>query len=85
MSVDFRLNINGLAALAEQALRDKTTEFNEMRGVLMRAPEEVDKVLARTVDIRARLEPARATLEQLRGEICVVVGGAPPRGPAHGI
>ena len=53
---------------AEQALRDKTTEFNEMRGVLMRAPEEVDKVLARTVDIRARLEPARATLEQLRGE-----------------
>lgn len=53
---------------AEQALRDKTTEFNEMRGVLMRAPEEVDKVLARTVDIRARLEPARGTLEQLRGE-----------------
>lgn len=53
---------------AEQALRDKTQEFNEMRGVLMRAPEEVDKVLARTVDIRARLEPARATLEQLRGE-----------------
>ena len=52
----------------EQALRDKTQEFNEMRGVLMRAPEEVDKVLARTVDIRARLEPARATLEQLRGE-----------------
>lgn len=53
---------------AEQALRDKTQEFNEMRGVLMRAPEEVDKVLARTVDIRARLKPARATLEQLRGE-----------------
>ncbi|WP_269510991.1 TPM domain-containing protein [Corynebacterium faecium] len=53
---------------AEQALRDKTTEFNEMRGVLMRAPEEVEKVLARTVDIRARLEPARATLAQLQGE-----------------
>ena len=51
---------------AEQALRDKTAEFNDMRGVLMRAPEEVDKVLARTVDIRARLEPARATLAQLR-------------------
>ena len=53
---------------AEQALRDKTTEFNEMRGVLMRAPEEVDKVLARTVDIRARLEPASRTLESLRAQ-----------------
>ncbi|PLA37286.1 chromosome partitioning protein ParA [Corynebacterium coyleae] len=51
---------------AEQALRDKTAEFNDMRGVLMRAPDEVDKILARTVDIRARLEPARATLAQLR-------------------
>ena len=62
------VDIISSAGRAEQALRDKTTEFNEMRGVLMRAPEEVDKVLARTVDIRARLEPARATLEQLRGE-----------------
>ncbi|MBC3177809.1 TPM domain-containing protein [Corynebacterium lujinxingii] len=53
---------------AEQALRDKTAEFNDMRGVLMRAPDEVDKVLARTVDIRARLEPAREQLERLRAE-----------------
>ncbi|QQU84037.1 TPM domain-containing protein [Corynebacterium riegelii] len=51
---------------AEQALRDKTAEFNEMRGVLMRAPEEVDKVRARTIDIRARLEPAQRTLDELR-------------------
>ena len=50
---------------AEQALRDKTAEFNEMRGVLMRAPEEVDKLRQRTVDIRARLEPAQQTLNEL--------------------
>ncbi|MCG7235494.1 TPM domain-containing protein [Corynebacterium sp. ACRQP] len=62
------VDIISSAGRAEQALRDKTTEFNEMRGVLMRAPEEVEKVLARTVDIRARLEPARATLAQLQGE-----------------
>ena len=60
------LDIISSSGKAEQALRDKTAEFNDMRGVLMRAPEEVDKILARTVDIRARLEPARATLAQLR-------------------
>ncbi|WP_302467791.1 TPM domain-containing protein [Corynebacterium stercoris] len=51
---------------AEQALRDKTNEFNELRGVLMRAPEEVDKVRQRTIDIRARLEPAQQTLTDLQ-------------------
>ena len=50
---------------AEKALRDRTSEFNEMRGVLMRAPEEVEKVRARTIDIRARLEPAQRTLNEL--------------------
>ncbi|WP_175934647.1 TPM domain-containing protein [Corynebacterium sp. Marseille-P4321] len=51
---------------AEEALNARTQEFNEMRGVLMRAPEEVDKILARTVDIRARLEPAQHTLDGLK-------------------
>lgn len=51
---------------AEQALRDRTAEFNEMRGVLMRAGEEVDTIRARTIDIRARIEPARETLAELR-------------------
>lgn len=50
---------------AEQALRDKTQEFNEMRGVLMRADEEVDTIRQRTIDIRARLEPAQRTLDEL--------------------
>lgn len=51
---------------AEQALQAKTEEFNQMRGTLMRASEEVDKVRARTIDIRARLEPAAARLAELR-------------------
>ncbi|MCT2339150.1 TPM domain-containing protein [Corynebacterium sp. p3-SID1056] len=51
---------------AEQALQAKTEEFNQMRGTLMRAGEEVDKVRARTIDIRARLEPASARLAELR-------------------
>ena len=51
---------------AEEALQAKTEEFNQMRGTLMRAGEEVDKVRARTIDIRARLEPASARLAELR-------------------
>ncbi len=60
------VDIISSAGKAEAALREKTTEFNEMRGVLMRGPEEVDKILARTVDIRARLEPAQRTLDTLK-------------------
>lgn len=60
------VDIISSAGQAEQALRDRTQEFNEMRGVLMRAPEEVDKVRARTIDIRARLEPAQRTLDELK-------------------
>ncbi|TVX79763.1 TPM domain-containing protein [Corynebacterium sp. NML180780] len=51
---------------AEEALKAKTDEFNAMRGTLMRADEEVNKLRARTIDIRARIEPAKATLEELR-------------------
>lgn len=59
------VDIISSAGQAEKALRDRTGEFNEMRGVLMRAPEEVEKVRARTIDIRARLEPAQRTLDEL--------------------
>ena len=31
----------------------------------MRADEEIDKIVQRTIDLRARLEPAEATLEDL--------------------
>ncbi len=62
------VDIISSAGRAEQALREKTAEFNDMRGVLMRAPEEVDKVLARTVDLRARLAPAQETLDRLKSE-----------------
>ncbi|MBL7286428.1 TPM domain-containing protein [Corynebacterium godavarianum] len=51
---------------AEEALKAKTDEFNAMRGTLMRADEEVNTLRARTIDIRARIEPAKATLEELR-------------------
>ena len=51
---------------AEEALKAKTDEFNAMRGTLMRADEEVNALRARTIDIRARIEPAKATLEELR-------------------
>lgn len=51
---------------AEEALKAKAEEFQEMRGVLMKAGEETDKIFQRTVDLRARLEPARATLAELQ-------------------
>lgn len=51
---------------AEQALRDKSQEFQDMRNVLMRADSEIDGIFQRTVDLRARIEPARSTLEDLR-------------------
>ena len=51
---------------AGQALKDRSAEFNEMRGILMNADAEVDKITRRTVDIRARLEPAQSLLDALR-------------------
>ncbi|WPJ93347.1 TPM domain-containing protein [Corynebacterium sp. UMB2355A] len=54
------------ARTAEASLRAKTEEFNSMRGVLMRAPEEIEKVMQRTVDLRSRLEPAKQQLAALR-------------------
>lgn len=51
---------------AGEALRTRSAEFNEMRGVLINASAEVDKVTQRTVDIRARLEPAQSLLDALR-------------------
>nr|VDG63139.1 Uncharacterised protein [Streptococcus thermophilus] len=51
---------------AEEALKAKAEEFQDMRGVLMKANEEVDTIFQRTVDLRARLEPARATLTDLQ-------------------
>ncbi|OIR42940.1 TPM domain-containing protein [Corynebacterium sp. NML120713] len=54
------------ARTAEASLRAKTEEFNSMRGVLMRAPEEIEKVMQRTVDLRSRLEPAKRQLAALR-------------------
>lgn len=51
---------------AEKALNDKSEEFQSMRNVLMKADQEIDAIFQRTVDLRARIEPARATLNDLR-------------------
>lgn len=59
------IDIISSAGQASNALRERSTEFNEMRGTLMRADEEVDDIMRRTVDLRARLEPAEQTLAEL--------------------
>ena len=51
---------------AEEALNSKSEEFQSMRNVLMKADQEIDAIFQRTVDLRARVEPARATLNDLR-------------------
>lgn len=60
------IDIISSAGKANEALQAKSAEFNEMRSTLMRADEEIDKIVQRTIDLRARLEPAEATLEDLR-------------------
>ncbi|SDL86873.1 TLP18.3, Psb32 and MOLO-1 founding protein of phosphatase [Corynebacterium mycetoides] len=60
------IDIISSAGTANEALRARSAEFNEMRGTLMRADEEIDKVVQRTIDLRARLAPAQETLEGLR-------------------
>lgn len=51
---------------AEEALNEKSGEFQSMRNVLMKADSEIDAIFQRTVDLRARVEPARVTLDDLR-------------------
>jgi len=51
---------------ADQALADKSQEYEDMRNVLMNADSEIDSIFQRTVDLRARVEPARNTLEGLQ-------------------
>ncbi|WP_342318201.1 TPM domain-containing protein [Corynebacterium mayonis] len=51
---------------ANQALAKRSKEFNEMRGVLINAEREIEKIMQRTVDIRARLAPASELLTELR-------------------
>ncbi|QPK82795.1 TPM domain-containing protein [Corynebacterium qintianiae] len=59
------IDIISSSGKANEALQAKSAEFNEMRGTLMRADEEIDKIMQRTIDLRARLEPAQRTLEDL--------------------
>ena len=51
---------------ADQALADKSQEYEDMRNVLMNADSEINSIFQRTVDLRARVEPARNTLEGLQ-------------------
>lgn len=51
---------------ANQALSDKSQEYEDMRNVLMNADREIDSIFQRTVDLRARVEPARSTLSGLQ-------------------
>ncbi|AWB84455.1 TPM domain-containing protein [Corynebacterium liangguodongii] len=60
------VDIISSAGQANAALAARSKEFNEMRGTLMRADEEITKIVQRTVDARARIEPAAGTLADLR-------------------
>lgn len=60
------IDIISSCGTAEQALTDKSEEFQSMRNVLMKADQEIDSIFQRTVDLRARIEPARATLQDLQ-------------------
>ncbi|MHA2789481.1 TPM domain-containing protein [Corynebacterium sp. S7] len=54
------------AGQADQELGRRSQEFSEMRDLLIQAPDVIHKITQRTVDIRARIEPARATLADLK-------------------
>ena len=60
------IDIISSAGKANEALQAKSEEFNTMRGTLMRADEEIDKIVQRTIDLRSRLEPAQHLLDDLR-------------------
>lgn len=51
---------------AEQALDEQAEKFAELRNLLIHAASKLDELTQRTVDLRARLEPAKQTLENLR-------------------
>ncbi|KAA8735170.1 TPM domain-containing protein, partial [Corynebacterium tuscaniense] len=60
------IDIISSCGTADQALKDRSEEFQQMRGVLMKAGDEINTIFQRTVDLRARIEPARATLQSLQ-------------------
>ncbi|MDK8796466.1 TPM domain-containing protein [Corynebacterium sp. MSK044] len=60
------IDIISSCGTADQALKDRSEEFQELRGVLMKAGDEINTIFQRTVDLRARIEPARSTLQGLQ-------------------
>lgn len=60
------IDIISSCGTADEALNTRSEEFQQMRGVLMKAGEEINAIFQRTVDLRARIEPARATLASLQ-------------------
>lgn len=60
------IEIVSSAGQAEQELKAKSSEFAEMRNLLIQAPSTIESITQRTVAIRTRIEPARATLQDLQ-------------------
>ncbi len=53
---------------ADDALDAQAQEFAQLRNLLVQAPERLDELTQKVVDLRARLPRAGVTLEQLRAD-----------------
>lgn len=62
------VDIISSAGQADQELEKQAGEFSKMRNLLITAPETIDQITQRTVDLRARIEPAREVLAQLQSK-----------------
>ncbi|GAB3081909.1 TPM domain-containing protein [Corynebacterium aquatimens] len=50
---------------AEDALNMRSKQFTDLRNLLIKAPDEIEAIIRRIIDLRARIEPAQATLADL--------------------
>ncbi|BBY61844.1 TPM domain-containing protein [Mycolicibacterium helvum] len=56
------------AARANRELDAQTKSFHELRDLVINAPDRLDSLTQKLVDISARIDPAKAKLTQLHGE-----------------
>ncbi|WP_445165928.1 TPM domain-containing protein [Mycolicibacterium sp. Dal123E01] len=56
------------AARANRDLDAQTQAFHELRDLVINAPDRLDALTQKMVDVSARIEPAATTLTQLHGE-----------------
>ncbi len=62
------VDIISSAGQADQELDRQSGEFSEMRNLLITAPDTINQITQRTVDLRARIKPAHTVLAELQSK-----------------